>query len=91
MIVPALLELKNRKDTPAAEKIRMVNVLVWYSLKTHKSDVFLEALAGMDIDVISSNDELSANVRKCCGVFNAKETDELCRRLRDKPKINSTP
>jgi len=88
VVLPRMLGSKD-SGISEIERVRMVNMLVLYSLEAKRADVFVKALSGLEGRVISSDDDLSANVRKGCEIFNAKETEELCRRLGAKQRTQS--
>jgi len=82
VIVPRLLVLKGDSSTAADSKQSMLSVLVAYSLKAKKKEIFVKALEGVDAKLIIADPKLKANVELGCEYFDAKETEKLCSRLK---------
>ena len=80
--LPRLLELK-KNSTEDVIPLDIVEFLVFYSIKTENPKIFVQALDGVKAEDIQSRKDLTEIVKKGCEQFQAKETDNLCRALKE--------
>ena len=80
--LPRLLELK-KNSTEDVIPLDIVEFLVFYSIKTEDPKIFVQALDGVKAEDIQSRKDLTEIVKKGCEQFQAKETDNLCRALKE--------
>ena len=76
-----LLALKDAEKTSKAAKLKIVTILVGYSIKADKREIFISALAGVNASDIESEETLKEYLKTGCEVFKAKETEQLCSQL----------
>jgi hypothetical protein len=80
-MVPHLLVLKNSKPTKDVDPLEISTVLIMYSLRADQKDIFVKALAGVDVKDILAHEDVTLFVKKGCEKFAAKETESLCKKL----------
>lgn len=84
-MVPHLLELKI-KPTEGVERLDIVMVLMVYSLRAEKPEIFVQALDGIKPEDIQSRKDLSGILEQGCQRFKTKEVEEICKRFREVSK-----
>ncbi len=90
MVLKRLLILKdletNNVNNKLTQKLKleMVTVLVGYSLKANKKEVFTQALENVSLAQVRSVETLKCYVEAGCELFKAKETASICAELAGK-------
>jgi hypothetical protein len=77
-IVPDLLRLKQSRTIREIDPLTVVDVLVRYSLKTNRADIFVKALEGIEPTNILADHYLARAIAKGCEMFKPKELEGLC-------------
>lgn len=82
MVVPRLLIFKDdSKRFSERQRLDMRKILIVYSLRSDKRDIFIKALDGVKVEDILSRSDLKNVVASGCERFKAKETEKICRSL----------
>jgi hypothetical protein len=76
-IVPQLLALKKAKQTPEEDKLSIISILIAYSIKTDKREIFVEALEETDMRKILLDDSLKQDVTLGCRIFAGKDIEKI--------------
>jgi hypothetical protein len=76
-ILPQLFSLKNNPQTPQKNKLNLITVLTFYSVKVRQKDVFIKTLEGEDLKQILQNWMVKNNIRAGCKVFKGEDIDKL--------------
>jgi tetratricopeptide (TPR) repeat protein len=76
-IIPELLALKEAKETPEADRLALISVLLGYSMEAGRKDVFIKTLKGEDFKNILRNDQIKTDVTSGCGMFEGEDIDKI--------------
>lgn len=80
-IVPELLALKAAKETPEADRLALISILLGYSMKADRKDVFVKTLQGEDFKNILQNDQIKTDVASGCEIFEGEDIDKIRQEL----------
>jgi len=80
-IVPQLLALKKAGEMPKEDRFSLITILIGYSLKTDREDIFIETLEGENVSEIAENDSIRQDITTGCGVFQGPEIDKIRKEL----------
>lgn len=81
-IIPELMALKNSKDTLTENKQHLISLLLLYSAKTDRKDIFLQTLQGENLKEILKNDAVKKDIISGCGYFADEDTDGEIKKIR---------
>jgi tetratricopeptide (TPR) repeat protein len=76
-MVPQLMALKDAKDTPEENRLHLMSILLIYSAKADRKDIFTKTLEGADMEKILQDDDIKLNVTSGCQIFQGKDIDEI--------------
>jgi hypothetical protein len=81
-MVPDLLKLQRDGATSKRCWIQLTGVLVLYSVRTERQDLFVKALEGGDPKTILSQKDLKEHVERGCRKFKGKDIEKISEGLR---------
>jgi hypothetical protein len=81
-LVPDMLKLQHDSTTSKLYWMELTGVLVLYSVKADREDVFLKAMEGADLEAILSRKELKGYVERACKKFKSEEAQRIAEKLR---------
>jgi len=76
-IIPELMNLKSAKQTPEDNRVHLISILLFYSVKTNQKDVFIKTLEGADMRTILQDNDVRLDVTSGCQLFNGKDIDSI--------------
>jgi hypothetical protein len=76
-MLPQLFALKDNPQTPEKNKLNLMTILTYYSVKTRQKDVFIKTLEGEYLKQILQNWMVKNNVRTGCKVFKGEDIDKI--------------
>ena len=76
-ILSQMFALKDNPQTPEKNKLSLITVLIFYSVRAHQKDVFIKTLEGEDLKQILQNWMVKNNVRAGCKVFKGEDIDKI--------------
>ncbi len=76
-MLPQLFSLKDNPQTPEKNKLNLISILIFYSVRAHQKDIFIKTLAGEDMKQILQNWMVKNNVRAGCKVFKGEDIDKI--------------
>jgi hypothetical protein len=80
-ILPKLIALKNEKQTSKESKLHLISILLFYSMKTDKKNIFIKTLEGENIKEILQDDAVRQNVTTGCELFKGKDIEKIRQEL----------
>jgi len=81
-IVPRLMILKSAKQTPEEDKLNLISILLFYSIKTDRKDIFTKTLDGVDMKEVLQNDEVKKDIVSGCAYFEDEDTNKDIEKIR---------
>jgi RHS repeat-associated protein len=88
-IVPELMDLKDAKATPEKDKLNCISILLLYSVKSDRKDIFIKTLAGENIKQILQNDDVKLDLISGCKYFEGKDIEKIRQSLEAVMEENS--
>jgi hypothetical protein len=82
-IVPQLMDLRQSKYASKEDKLGITSILLGYSLKTNRKDIFIKTLNGINMDEALQDDSIKMDVTLGCKIFTGKEIEKLRKQLDD--------
>jgi hypothetical protein len=76
-MLPQLFSLKDNPQTSEKNKLNLITILIFYSVRTHQKDIFIKTLEGEDVKQILQNWMVKNNVRAGCKVFKGDDIDKI--------------
>jgi hypothetical protein len=76
-MLPQLFSLKDNPQTPEKNKLNLITILIFYSVRTHQKDIFIKTLEGEDMKQILQNWMVKNNVRAGCKIFKGEDIDKI--------------
>jgi tetratricopeptide (TPR) repeat protein len=76
-IIPELMSLKSAKQTPEDNRVHLISILLFYSVKTNQKDVFIKTLEGVDMRTILQDNDVRLDVTSGCQLFKGKDIDNI--------------
>ena len=90
-ILPQLFSLKDNPQTPQKNKLNLITILTFYSVKARQKDVFIKTLEGEDMKQILQNWMVKNNVRAGCKVFKGEDIDKIRQAVEAAGKSETKP
>lgn len=76
-MLPQLFSLKDNPQTPEKNKLNLISILIFYSVRAHQKDIFIKTLEGEDMKQILQNWMVKNNVRAGCKIFKGEDIDKI--------------
>jgi hypothetical protein len=71
------MSLKSAKQTPEDNRVHLISILLFYSVKTNQKDDFIKTLEGADMRAILQDNDVRLDVTSGCQLFKGKDIDNI--------------
>ena len=81
-IVPQLMAIKEAKQTPEENRINIITILLFYSMKTDQKDIFIKTLKGEDLRKFTKDNTIKKDIISGCAYFEDEDTNKDIAKIR---------
>jgi len=90
-MLPQLFSMKENPQTPEKNKLSLISILIFYSVRAHQKDIFIKTLEREDMKQILQNWMVKNNVRAGCKVFKGDDIDKIRQAVEAADKSEAKP
>lgn len=90
-LLPKLMALKDDRQTPKTGKLHLISILLVYSMKADKKEIFIKTLDGENMKEMLQDDVVKLNLTTGCEFFEGQDIDKIRQEMEAAGKSEAKP